>query len=112
MVATRSAARGPALVWSKAASPGFRRAKVSRFDGPESPPLVNPLTLDIQGDRVAPDACEYTLSLELAPGQTAVREDVVEDTHTYYERNNAYGKANGNLVGTVSARKSGGCTGR
>jgi hypothetical protein len=212
----------------------------------KSPPLVNPLTLDIQGDRVSPDACEYTLTLELAPGQTAVREDVVVDddktctmrvqrgvpadlteapeeegmsgqsgwatatggavdqigplavhskgyhksyfedppgidvnsvrndvdwvwngsrvsngicayhygwfsasgwglhennffcryessqtqlrsssyahfkngifcafidTHTYYERNNAYGKANGNLVGTVNWRKTGGCTG-
>jgi hypothetical protein len=33
------------------------------------------------------------------------------DTHTYYDRNNAYGKYNGYLVGTVSAYKQGGCTG-
>ncbi len=33
------------------------------------------------------------------------------DTHTYYDRNNAYGKANGYLVGTVNAYKKGGCTG-
>ena len=33
------------------------------------------------------------------------------DTHTYYDRNNAYGKYNGYLVGQVTWRKSGGCTG-
>jgi len=33
------------------------------------------------------------------------------DTHTYYERNNAYGKYNGYLVGQVNWRKTGGCTG-
>jgi hypothetical protein len=33
------------------------------------------------------------------------------DTHTYYDRNNAYGRYNGYLVGQVNWRKSGGCTG-
>ena len=33
------------------------------------------------------------------------------DTHTYYERNNAYGKYNGVLSGQVNWRKTGGCTG-
>jgi hypothetical protein len=33
------------------------------------------------------------------------------DTHTYYDRNNAYGKYNGYLTGTVNAYKQGGCTG-
>jgi len=33
------------------------------------------------------------------------------DTHTYYERNNAYGKFNGYLSGQVNWRKTGGCTG-
>jgi hypothetical protein len=218
--------------------------------GPEtaakSPPLINPTTHDIQGTRVTPNECAYSLTLTLAPGQRAVREDAVAenqttctmrvqrgvpadlteapeesgmsvasfsatptevsggpigtlavhskgyhksyyedpvgidvnsvrnnvdwvwngsrvsnglceahygwfagsgwglhennffcryessqtqlrsssfahfkngifcafiDTHTYYERNNAYGRANGDLVGTVNARKSGGCTG-
>jgi hypothetical protein len=32
------------------------------------------------------------------------------DTHTYYDRNNAYGRRDGYLLGTVSASKSGGCT--
>jgi hypothetical protein len=215
--------------------------------GSKPPPLVDPLTLDIQGQRVGPDRCQYTSTLELAPGEPAVREDVITvddasctmrvqrgvpadlaeaapepgmseqsgsavakergafvrartlathshgyhksyyedpvqldvnsvrndvdwtwngssvsggscsyhygwlsgsgwglkennffcryensqtqvrsssyahfkngifcafiDTHTYYDRNNAYGKSNGNLVGTISASKSGGCTG-
>jgi hypothetical protein len=33
------------------------------------------------------------------------------DTHTYYDRNNAYGRNDGYLLGQVSARKSGGCNG-
>jgi hypothetical protein len=45
--------------------------------GGKPPPLVNPLTLDIQGQRIAPDNCRFTSALELAPGQPAVREDVI-----------------------------------
>jgi hypothetical protein len=33
------------------------------------------------------------------------------DAHTWYERNNAYGRRNGDLVGTVNWRKEGGCVG-
>jgi hypothetical protein len=33
------------------------------------------------------------------------------DTHTYYDRNNAYGRRNGDLVGAWNTRKSGPCSG-
>jgi hypothetical protein len=33
------------------------------------------------------------------------------DAHTYYERNNAYGRRDGYLIGTVNWRKEGGCVG-
>ncbi|MGH2997286.1 MAG: hypothetical protein ACRDM9_13305, partial [Gaiellaceae bacterium] len=44
---------------------------------PKPPPLVNPLTLDVAGKRVGPNVCEYTSTLEVAPGEVSVREDVI-----------------------------------
>lgn len=42
-----------------------------------SPPLVNPLTLDIAGKHVAGSACEFSSTVTLSPGEIAVREDVI-----------------------------------
>jgi hypothetical protein len=43
----------------------------------EQPPLVNPVTATVHGDRVAPGVCKYTTTLQLAPGEQAVRQDSI-----------------------------------
>jgi hypothetical protein len=47
-----------------------------RGAGAQPPPLLNPITLDVKGKKVG-NVCEYSSSLELAPGQIAIREDSV-----------------------------------